>query len=265
LDDNRGGSIFAFLKGIFLEGGDSGVENYRVNRLRPPGAKAEKDFMALCIRCNRCLEVCPYGSIKREGLTKTIGTPYVLPESKACYLCMACCRLCPTEALDTGLTKPEKVRMGKARIDPDICYSHIFLNYDRIPKSSPKKIGAICNTCYSVCPFPDKAIALKDNLFPVVLDQCVGCGICVERCPVRPGRAINVVPTGMAERDEAGFYFRKAGQRFRKTDKDMVRSPKESPLTGEALIERKMEIEGVSDRPNFKFPYEVPDSIEEWE
>ena len=33
------------------------------NRLRPPGAVAEKDFLALCIKCGQCLQVCPYHSI----------------------------------------------------------------------------------------------------------------------------------------------------------------------------------------------------------
>ena len=29
------------------------------NRLRPPGAINEKDFLALCIKCGQCLQVCP--------------------------------------------------------------------------------------------------------------------------------------------------------------------------------------------------------------
>jgi len=42
-----------------------------------------------------------------------MGTPYVLPESKACYLCMACCRLCPTGALNRTLEKPEVSRWAR--------------------------------------------------------------------------------------------------------------------------------------------------------
>ena len=204
--------IFAFFQRIFAEDGRTSSEEYVENRLRPPGAVDEKRFMSLCIRCNRCMEVCPYGSIKRAGLGTFIGTPYVFPELKACYLCMACCRLCPTGALNPQLRDPEKVSMGKAKINTSICYSYLFLEHDVLPDTSGKKIGALCNTCFNVCPLPDKAIALEKNLFPRVLDGCVGCGICVERCPTRPARAINVVPTGMGRVDEGWVLFPKGPQ-----------------------------------------------------
>jgi ferredoxin-type protein NapG len=215
--------------------------------MRPPGAVDEKHFMALCIRCNRCLEVCPYGSIKRAGLGLTMGTPYVLAEQKACYLCMACSRLCPTGALDNELVAPEKAAMGRAVI----------------PDQTGRQIGAVCNTCYNVCPLQDKAIVLRKNLCPEILDACVGCGICVERCPTRPRRAVNIVPTGMGRVDEAGFYFRKA-----KGHHESAQSPAQSPagvLKGEQLLEQKSRIEGTKELPKFDFPYETPKKIEGWD
>jgi ferredoxin-type protein NapG len=246
-----------------------GIENPRVgeyseNRLRPPGAVTEKRFMALCIRCNRCLEVCPYGSIKRAGLSASIGTPYVFPEQKACYLCMACCRLCPTGALERDLRLPEKVAMGKARIDSSICYSHLFLSHDKLPEISGTKIAALCNTCFNVCPLQDQAITLRNNLFPEVLDGCVGCGICVERCPTRPRRAINIVPTGMAITDEAGFYFRKSRKHYEKTSSP-PKEGNEKALKGEHLLEHKSKIEGSKEEQEFNFPYSAPNSIEGWD
>ncbi|MBT3317392.1 4Fe-4S binding protein, partial [bacterium] len=30
-----------------------------VKRLRPPGALLEKDFLASCIKCGQCVQVCP--------------------------------------------------------------------------------------------------------------------------------------------------------------------------------------------------------------
>lgn len=234
------------------------------NRLRPPGAVAEKRFMSLCIRCNRCLEVCPYHSIKRAGLGPFMGTPFVLPEQKACYLCMACCRLCPTGALEPALIDPHKVRMGKARIDATMCYSHLFMEHDVLPDQTGKKIGALCNTCYNVCPLPDKAIMLEKNLFPKVLDGCVGCGICVERCPTRPARAINIIPSGMGRVDEAGFYFRKARQHQEATETRAAAAPS-GALRGEDLLREKYSIEGAKDQPKFEFPYQTPKSIEGWE
>ncbi len=262
--------IGEFLRRIFLHGENPFTDRFQVNRLRPPGAVEEKSFMALCIRCNRCLEVCPYSSIQRSGWGPTIGTPYVIPETKACYLCMACCRLCPTGALDPELRNPGKVRMGKAKIDPTLCYSHLFLEHDVLPDNAGNKIGALCNTCYNVCPFPDTAIALEKNLFPVVLDGCVGCGICTERCPTRPRRAVNITPTGMGEVDEAGFYYQKARAHYEvstsQSSKPAEASDRsEGPLKGKELLDRKYEIDTSGAKPQFTFPYEKSDDLEDWE
>ncbi len=253
-----------FLERVFVRGQNPFVNNYAINRLRPPGAVDERRFMGLCIRCNRCLEVCPYGSIKRAGVGPPMGTPYVFPEQKACYLCMACCRLCPTGALDAHLRNPEKAVMGKAKIDPSICYSHLFLDRDKVPQGAKQKIGALCNTCYNVCPLQDKAITLKGNLFPVVLDGCVGCGICTERCPTRPRRAINVIPSGMGRVDEAGFYFGKA-RRHHDSAVSRAEKPSSGALKGEELLDRKYKIDGSRDASDFQFPYETSDQIEGWD
>jgi ferredoxin-type protein NapG len=187
-----------------------------------------------------------------------------MPEQKACYLCMACCRLCPTGALDTKLIDPNKVNMGKARIDTSTCYSHLFLEHDVLPDKTGGKIGALCNTCYNVCPIPDQAITLEKNLFPRVLDGCVGCGICVERCPTRPDRAINVVPTGMGRQDEAGFYFRKARHHY-ETSETRATKRQGKALRGEELLREKSQIEGSKDQTGFQFPYKVPKTIDGWE
>jgi ferredoxin-type protein NapG len=256
--------FLAILKNWLISSERPIDKNFAVNRLRPPGAVEEAKFMACCIRCNRCLEVCPYGSIKREGFDIAIGTPYVYPEKKACYLCMACCRLCPTGALDNRMKVPEKVMMGKAKIDKTKCYSHLFIEHDVLPDSGGTRIGALCNTCYYVCPLQDKAIMLKDNLFPVILDGCVGCGICVERCPTSPKRAINITPTGMGRPDEVGFYFRKARHSY-ETSLTPQKIDDSKPLAGEKLLERKFKIEGADKAPKFEFPYEAPKTKGDWD
>ena len=62
------------------------------NRLRPPGAVPEEIFPAKCIRCGRCVEVCPYRSIIMLDIRSGIhaGTPLVEAEKVPCYLCMKC-------------------------------------------------------------------------------------------------------------------------------------------------------------------------------
>jgi ferredoxin-type protein NapG len=154
--------------------------------------------------------------------------------------------------------------MGKAKIDPALCYSLLFLEHDKVPDQSGARPAGLCNTCYNVCPLADKAIMLKDNLFPVILDGCVGCGICVERCPVRPKRAVKVIPTGMGRADEAGFHYQRAKKRHEITSGARRVDPSK-PLKGEDLLKEKSEITGTEHAPKFTFPGEPPKTIEGWE
>ena len=94
--------------------------------LRPPGALAENDFLARCIRCGNCGEVCPNRCIsffQTENGLPSMGTPYIIPREQACILCMKCGVACPTGALTpiepTAEQIMKKVRMGIARVyDP---------------------------------------------------------------------------------------------------------------------------------------------------
>jgi ferredoxin-type protein NapG len=51
----------------------------RKKRLRPPGALDEKDFLASCIKCGQCVQVCPVQAIKLADLVDGIGVgaPYI--------------------------------------------------------------------------------------------------------------------------------------------------------------------------------------------
>jgi len=160
------------------------------NRLRPPGAVAENSFPGKCIRCGRCVEVCPYRSIIMLDIRRGIhaGTPLVEAEKIPCYLCMKCVEVCPTGSL-LPITQQE-TRMGLAVINPFTCYTYAGVS--------------LCRTCYDKCPFVEKAIRL-DQLRPVVDEQhCTGCGICTHACPVTDGlglKAINIEPVYAAARE----------------------------------------------------------------
>lgn len=88
-------------------------------RLRPPGALDEKDFLGSCIKCGQCVQVCPVQAIKLTDLVDGwgVGVPYIDAREQACdFSCDAvqCILACPTGSL--AYQKPSflPVRPGAA-------------------------------------------------------------------------------------------------------------------------------------------------------
>lgn len=153
--------------------------------LRPPGALAEEAFLDNCIRCGKCGESCPNDTIKFFGFENgwsSYNTPYIVPREKPCILCMECSQACPTGAIQKIKHEAEeiisKVKMGKARINEDLCLSYQ---------------GKSCGVCYRACPLPDVSLRVGYMEQPTVMDACVGCGICERACIQMP-QAIKVIP-----------------------------------------------------------------------
>ncbi|SDZ37354.1 ferredoxin-type protein NapG [Evansella caseinilytica] len=161
--------------------------------IRPPGAVDEHSFLALCSRCGKCNQACPYKAIKmgKEDFGLGLGTPYLTVRDDPCRLCedWPCVAACPTNAL-TGIEKRTDVAMGTAVIDKDHCIAYE---------------GIRCEVCYRACPLIDEAIKLDiymrpgDDIhavFAPVIDpeKCVGCGICENKCVVDNPVAIRVKP-----------------------------------------------------------------------
>ena len=148
--------------------------------LRPPGAAEEADFLARCIRCQRCQDACAKGAIQLAGpgdRTQS-GTPFINAADNACNLCLECTHTCPTGAL-LPLEAREEVRMGAAVIDPRTCVS--------INRSG------VCGACFTACPLKGKAITLGlFNAPEMHVEHCVGCGLCEEACILDGVRAIRV-------------------------------------------------------------------------
>jgi len=96
--------------------------------LRPPGALDEDIFLASCIKCGQCLQVCPPQVIILAGISQGfgIGTPYIIPREGGCILCsgLPCVLACPTGALAHELSLGKDAEMGLAVIShPDTCLS----------------------------------------------------------------------------------------------------------------------------------------------
>jgi MauM/NapG family ferredoxin protein len=158
--------------------------------LRPPGALPEEHFIDRCIRCGNCMKACPTHVLQpalAESGWAGLWTPRMnFPAGYCEYQCHRCIQVCPTEAL-RPLSLPQKKahKIGLASIDPKRCY--VWADQKN------------CLVCEEHCPVPDKAIRVQTRQLadgtilrlPVVdPERCIGCGICVSKCPTRPWRAI---------------------------------------------------------------------------
>jgi ferredoxin-type protein NapG len=183
--------------------------------LRPPGALAEADFAAACVRCGLCVRGCPYDTLKLGSFGDGVvpGTPYFRAREIPCEMCadIPCAKACPTGALDRSLDDIDKARMGLAVLaDQESC-----LNF----------LGLRCEVCYRICPAIDKAITLEKQhnprsdrhamLLPTVhSDACTGCGKCEKACVLEEA-AIRVLPIALAK-GKLGQHYRQGWEEKRK-------------------------------------------------
>ncbi|NOY52278.1 MAG: ferredoxin-type protein NapG [Deltaproteobacteria bacterium] len=160
--------------------------------LRPPGAPPEEDFLKQCIKCGKCVEACPYDTLRlaAPGDQKPLGTPYFVPRETPCRMCtdIPCVPVCPTGALDLDRVSKNRgnmeipdiarARMGVAVLDESSCLAYW---------------GIQCDACYRACPLMDKALTIDylrnartgehALLIPKVhCEQCTGCGVCEHVC-----------------------------------------------------------------------------------
>jgi len=171
--------------------------------IRPPGATAEEEFLARCVRCGECMKVC-IGRALHPALDEAgpvgLWTPLLVARIGYCeYNCTLCGQVCPTGAIERlSLEKKRKVVIGRAVFDKNRC----------LPYAKKEE----CLVCEEHCPTGEKAIVFDEKVvdadgaprrlkLPRVVDKlCIGCGICETRCPVEGASAVRVVNEGEARR-----------------------------------------------------------------
>ena len=212
-------------------------------RLRPPGALVEDEFLASCIKCGQCVQVCPVEAIRLADIGDGfgVGTPHIDARDQACdFSCdgLQCVLACPTGALTHEINYPHEADMAVARVArPASCLAvqgkgfhgqargpgfEGKLRYNEVDRWNPIPVRdhpydlELCDLCVRQCPIeiriaqceagkppsgdrnqcpPQHAIELRPlddgeggmRMQPVILDGCVGCGVCEMICPVEPG------------------------------------------------------------------------------
>jgi ferredoxin-type protein NapG len=144
--------------------------------VRPPGAKREAEFLALCTRCGDCAAVCPVHAIRTAPPSAGLaaGTPLLELAVQACVVCkdMPCAAACETGALTVPPGGWADVRLSTLELDPERCITFQ---------------GANCGVCARACPVGEAALALDAAGRPILRPEaCVGCGVCVTSCVTIP-------------------------------------------------------------------------------
>ncbi len=108
------------------------------NRLRPPGAIDEHEFLASCIKCGQCVQVCPVQAIVLADFTDGFGNgcPHIIAREQACdFACDAA--LCYRRPLSLPKIAPSEDRRARSGIASGLFMAGSW----RCTRTGPAKMG----------------------------------------------------------------------------------------------------------------------------
>ncbi len=128
--------------------------------IRPPGAAAEEEFLARCLKCSQCMRVCPSNVIQPaaseagpEGLWSPVLN-FRLGTSGCQLNCVACGQVCPSAAI-RPLSLEEKLGQGRFNSAGPVRLGTAFVDRGRC---LPWAFDRPCIVCQENCPLSPKAI-----------------------------------------------------------------------------------------------------------
>ncbi len=183
--------------------------NFSPRLLRPPGSRAEPEFLARCLKCGQCMGACPTNIIQPAGfeaglegvwtpvLNYRIGKAGCLPE------CTACGHVCPTGAI-RALTPDERLGRGKFEGRDRVRIGLAFVDRGRC---LPWAMDRPCIVCQEVCPVSPKAIGVVERFAPAGIEPMTVAG-----ASEREWELENPIPDRAGDWSSGDYYVRWSSQ-----------------------------------------------------
>ncbi len=218
--------------------------------IRPPGSVPEREFLALCIRCEVCVKACPNNVLHPMGFgqgLEGLWSPEAVPNWAGCEpSCNNCGQVCPTGAIRAlPLEEKRAARMGLAVVNESTC----------LPLAGREACQMCVDECraagYDAIEFERVRVEVDEQGAPVegsgflapvvVADRCVGCGLCQTRC-----WAINVVEKHLLA-DTAILVLAGEGREDRLMGGSYIALRAEERRVREAREDAERKTQGVTD------------------
>ena len=170
----------------------------------PPGAGNAKRFHSKCVGCGICIRECEgkvlVPAVGQYGLAGFMQPVVDYSRGSCVYDCNRCSNICPPNALlPLSLAGKQRTRIGIAIVGgscvgcgicAEKCPANAIFIESRIlmplPPDAPQPSA-----------HPPRREAETQRKAKVILDYCIGCGVCRNVCPLPDGPAITV--SGVSE------------------------------------------------------------------